>query len=47
VPKRGTRCEPAFVVHTLSALANARDEEVAVVEAATTANARSLFRLDA
>jgi len=47
VPKRGTRCEPAFVAHTLSALAKARDEESAAVEAATTANARSLFRLDA
>jgi len=46
VPKRGARCEPAFVAHTLQALALARGEDVAVLEAATTANARALFRLD-
>jgi TatD DNase family protein len=45
-PKRGARCEPAFLAHTLDALARARGEEQAVVEAATTANARALFRLD-
>jgi len=45
-PKRGLRCEPAFVAHTLVALAETRGEDVAVLEAATTANARRLFRLD-
>ena len=45
-PKRGARCEPAFVAHTLLALAGARDEEPAALEAATTTNARTLFRLD-
>ncbi len=46
VPKRGQRCEPAFVVHTLQALARERGEAPDVIDAATTANARSLFRLD-
>jgi TatD DNase family protein len=45
-PMRGARCEPAFVVHTLSALARIRGLDPAVVEAATTDNARSLFQLD-
>jgi TatD DNase family protein len=45
-PKRGARCEPAFVAHALEALALARAEDPAVLEAATTANARALFRLD-
>jgi len=45
-PKRGARCEPAFVAHTLQALAGARGEDLAALEAATTANARALFRLD-
>lgn len=45
-PKRGARCEPAFVVHTLQALAAARGEDTSVLEAATTANARALFRVD-
>ena len=45
-PKRGARCEPAFVAHTLRALAEARAQDVAALEAATTANARALFRLD-
>jgi len=45
-PKRGARCEPAFVVHTLAALAAARGDDPAVIEAATTANARTLFGLD-
>jgi TatD DNase family protein len=45
-PKRGVRCEPAFVAHTLLALAGTRGEDVSVLEAATTANARRLFRLD-
>jgi len=45
-PKRGARCEPAFVVHTLHALAAARGEDASALESATTANARGLFRLD-
>ena len=45
-PKRGARCEPAFVAHTLRALADVREEDAASLEAATTANAQSLFRLD-
>jgi len=43
IPKRGARCEPAFVVHTLAALAAARGEDPSVVDATTTANARALF----
>jgi len=46
VPKRGVRCEPAFVAHTLHALAGLREEDPAALEAATTANARALFRFD-
>jgi TatD DNase family protein len=45
VPLRGTRCEPAFVAHTLAALAAARGEPLADVDAATTRNAVELFRL--
>jgi TatD DNase family protein len=45
-PKRGARCEPAFVGHTLRALADVRGEDAGSLEAATTANAQSLFRLD-
>jgi len=44
-PMRGARCEPAFVARTLHALAGARGEDLAVLESATTANARDLFRL--
>ena len=43
IPKRGARCEPAFVVHTLTAIAAARGEDPSVIEAATTANAWALF----
>jgi len=43
VPHRGRRCEPAFVAHTLEALAVCRGEEVADLDASTTANARGLF----
>jgi TatD DNase family protein len=46
VPKRGARCEPAFVAHTLRALANVRGEGVDALETATTGNARALFRLE-
>jgi len=45
-PKRGARCEPAFVAHTLQALAALRNEDMAALDAATTANARALFRLE-
>lgn len=45
VPRRGTRCEPAFVAHTVAALAETRGEPVAALAAATTASARRLFRL--
>lgn len=45
-PRRGVRCEPAFVAHTLHALAGVRDEDPSALEEATTANARALFRLD-
>jgi TatD DNase family protein len=46
-PKRGTRCEPAYVAHTLRALAVVRGEDPASLEAATMANARRLFPLEA
>lgn len=46
IPKRGTRCEPAYVAHTLAALAAARGEDPAAVEAATTTNASALFKID-
>ena len=45
VPRRGERCEPAYVAHTLAALAKARAEAVDEVAAATTENAIGLFRL--
>jgi TatD DNase family protein len=45
VPKRGTRCEPAFVAYTLRALAEARGEDADVLAAATTRNTRALFGL--
>jgi TatD DNase family protein len=45
VPKRGARCEPAFVVHTVAALAAARGEDLSVVATATTANSSALFGL--
>ena len=45
-PKRGARCEPAYVVHTLHALAAARGEDTSVLQSVTTANARELFGLD-
>jgi TatD DNase family protein len=45
IPHRGKRNEPAFVAQTLAAIAACRGASVAEVEAATTRNARSLFRL--
>jgi TatD DNase family protein len=44
-PVRGSRNEPANVMHTLDALAAARGEDVAALEAAIDANARAAFGL--
>jgi TatD DNase family protein len=44
-PVRGKRNEPAFVVHTLAALAQARGEEPAELERQIDANATACFRL--
>lgn len=45
VPKRGRRCEPAFVAHTLGVLAETRGETIEKLENDTDANARRLFGL--
>ena len=45
VPHRGKRNEPAFIAQTLAAIAALRGIAPAEVEAATSANARRLFRL--
>lgn len=44
-PKRGRPNEPAFIVHTLSALAELRDESVAELAERTAANTRAAFCL--
>jgi TatD DNase family protein len=44
-PRRGRPNEPANLVHTVAALAEARGEEAAEVGARTAANARTAFRL--
>ena len=44
-PVRGRRNEPAYVVHTLAAAAEARGEEAAALEAQVEANAAALFGL--
>jgi TatD DNase family protein len=44
-PRRGRRNEPANVVHTLTALAEARGEDPAELEATVDANAAALFGL--
>jgi TatD DNase family protein len=43
VPHRGRPCEPAFVADTARFLASLREEDVAVLAAATTNNFRELF----
>lgn len=43
VPHRGRRCEPAFVLHTLTHLAELRGEEAALLAHVTTENALALF----
>lgn len=45
VPVRGRRCEPAFVTHTIAAIARERGETAVAVAAATTRNARALFAI--
>ena len=45
VPKRGKRNEPAYVAYTAQAVADLQQRPLSEVAAATTANARRLFRL--
>jgi TatD DNase family protein len=45
IPNRGRRNEPAFVVETLKQLAITKALTIAETAAATTANARALFRI--
>jgi TatD DNase family protein len=45
IPYRGKKNEPAYIAQTLAALASVRGLTPAEVDAATTANARRLFRL--
>lgn len=44
VPHRGQKCEPAFVADTAAFVAQLRDEEVAQLAEATTANFYRLFK---
>jgi TatD DNase family protein len=46
-PVRGKRNEPAYVMHTLAALAAVRDEDAAALERQIDANARACFDLPA
>lgn len=45
VPLRGKRCEPAYVAHTLAALADLRGAPLDQLDAQTSANAHELFDL--
>jgi TatD DNase family protein len=45
VPHRGRRCEPALIRHTLSRLAEVRNEDPEALRLVTTENARRLFRI--
>jgi TatD DNase family protein len=45
VPLRGKRNEPAYITHTAAAVASLRGQDPLDFAAATTANARTLFRL--
>jgi TatD DNase family protein len=45
VPLRGRRCEPAYVAHTLAALAELRGDTLEQLDTQTSSNARKLFKL--
>jgi TatD DNase family protein len=45
VPKRGNRCEPAFVVHTANRLAELKGISIESIAKLTSKNARTLFAL--
>jgi TatD DNase family protein len=45
-PVRGRRCEPAFILHTASFLANWRDVAIEELTQRTTENAGRIFRLE-
>lgn len=45
VPYRGKRCESAMLPSTVAHIAQSLDSPVAAIEAATTANARTLFHI--
>lgn len=45
VPKRGKRNEPSYVIHTGGCLADVKGLSLAEIAQATSANARTLFRL--
>ena len=47
VPKRGKRCEPAFVVHTAEVVAREAGLSFEELAAQTTANALTVYRIDA
>jgi TatD DNase family protein len=45
-PRRGKRCEPAFVEYTLAAIADTRGDDPAELAEQTTENARRFFGID-
>jgi TatD DNase family protein len=47
VPRRGQRCEPALVVHTLALIAEVRGQRIEDLAAWSTRNAETLFGLPA